>query len=201
MKPVHNFHYCPECRKNKILFESEKAANNFMKFNAAEIEAETGKAPVRAYYCQACAGWHVTSSPVPTREQVTRTDRVIEEMDKSRKTSFKVSLLRQSVHGDFVELQRRADKLALKLMYNVELVNEEVTDELLADLNNHVEAMGASVPRKARSHYMALPELQKLVKCFQEGWKAEGISFSLTDAQTNEWENLKVIFSEPLEEK
>lgn len=44
-----------------MLFESEQAANRFMEFNADEIQEENGKAPVRAYYCDMCLGWHLTS--------------------------------------------------------------------------------------------------------------------------------------------
>lgn len=41
-----------------MLFEEEKQAINFLKFNAEEYE---GKAPMRTYYCNACMGWHITS--------------------------------------------------------------------------------------------------------------------------------------------
>lgn len=33
------------------------------RFNAGEILEETGKAPVRSYYCPLCCGYHVTSNP------------------------------------------------------------------------------------------------------------------------------------------
>lgn len=46
-----------------MLFESESKASNFIKFNKDEIVKETGKAPVRSYYCQFCGGWHITSNP------------------------------------------------------------------------------------------------------------------------------------------
>lgn len=35
---------------------------NFIHFNADKIMEETGKAPVRCYYCESYAGWHVTSN-------------------------------------------------------------------------------------------------------------------------------------------
>lgn len=44
-----------------MLFDSEQAAQNFIKFNHDEILEENGKAPTRAYYCDMCLGWHVTS--------------------------------------------------------------------------------------------------------------------------------------------
>lgn len=63
MKPSRNRIYCKELGRAKMLFPSEKKANNFIRFNADEIIKETGKAPVRCYYCNSCAGWHVTSNP------------------------------------------------------------------------------------------------------------------------------------------
>ena len=63
MKPSKSRVYCPECGRQKILFETEKKALNFIKFNSEEIEEESGRAPIRAYYCEFCGGWHVTSSP------------------------------------------------------------------------------------------------------------------------------------------
>ena len=41
-----------------MLFEEEKKALNFLKFNSGDYD---DKAPVRAYYCNACMGWHITS--------------------------------------------------------------------------------------------------------------------------------------------
>ena len=62
MKPTRNRVYCLDCKGTKILFATEAKANNFIRFNADEIMEETGKAPIRAYYCESCAGWHVTSN-------------------------------------------------------------------------------------------------------------------------------------------
>ncbi|MCL2039069.1 MAG: hypothetical protein FWG85_01405 [Bacteroidetes bacterium] len=61
MKPVKNRHFCEDCGKRKILFETEKKANNFIKFNGAEFEDDPGHKPQRSYYCVACGGWHITS--------------------------------------------------------------------------------------------------------------------------------------------
>lgn len=61
MKPTKNRVHCPYCDKPKMLFETGKKAANFIKFNAQEILEENGYAPVRAYWCSGCGGWHVTS--------------------------------------------------------------------------------------------------------------------------------------------
>lgn len=61
MFPTKKRFFCVDCNKPKILFESKKKAIRFMEFNGDEIEAHSGKRPVRAYYCIACGGWHTTS--------------------------------------------------------------------------------------------------------------------------------------------
>lgn len=58
MKPTKNRIFCNECRRRKMLFESEAKANRFLQFNSENFK---GKMPLRAYYCDACMGWHVTS--------------------------------------------------------------------------------------------------------------------------------------------
>ena len=62
MKPKKNRFYCNACGGVRILFPTKKKADNFIRFNADEIMDETGKAPVRSYYCISCGGWHVTSN-------------------------------------------------------------------------------------------------------------------------------------------
>lgn len=61
MKPTRNRVYCPSCLRSKMLFESEEKANNFIRFNSAEIMELNGKAPTRSYFCRFCSGWHITS--------------------------------------------------------------------------------------------------------------------------------------------
>lgn len=61
MRPTKNHYFCPLCSRTKMLFQTEAKANNFLRYNAEEIFEETGKKPIRAYYCMACCGWHVTS--------------------------------------------------------------------------------------------------------------------------------------------
>lgn len=44
-----------------MLFETQKKADTFIKFNSEEIKEENGFCPTRSYFCIACNGWHVTS--------------------------------------------------------------------------------------------------------------------------------------------
>lgn len=56
MKPSKNKVHCYDCGRNKMLFESEKKALNFIKFNSENIEEENSIKPIRAYFCQSCCG-------------------------------------------------------------------------------------------------------------------------------------------------
>lgn len=62
MKPSKNRVHCCACGRAKMLFGTKEEAERFMEFNAAEILDENGYAPIRAYYCKSCGGWHVTSA-------------------------------------------------------------------------------------------------------------------------------------------
>jgi hypothetical protein len=64
MRPTRNKVFCKDCERTKILFETEKKADNFIKFNYEEIEVKSGYSPQRSYYCLFCGGWHITSIKV-----------------------------------------------------------------------------------------------------------------------------------------
>ena len=61
MKPIKNKIFCKNCNRSKMLFNTEKEANRFIKFNYDEIISESGYAPQRSYFCVFCGGWHITS--------------------------------------------------------------------------------------------------------------------------------------------
>lgn len=67
MKPSKNSYYCVDCKRSKMLFPSKAKAERFMEYNSDEIYEETGHRPVRAYFCIACGGWHITSQEDSTQ--------------------------------------------------------------------------------------------------------------------------------------
>lgn len=93
MKPNKNRVICPDCGKQKMFFESEKKANNFIKWNGNEIDTHGGE--LRAYYCPSCCGWHI-SSKMYKKSYDTQTDRLIgayKRTSKASKTSKTISTL------------------------------------------------------------------------------------------------------------
>lgn len=84
MKPKNRV-FCLECGRSKLLFETEKKAKLFIRYNASEIkqESEENKAPIRAYYCETCGGWHTTSREAkPWKEK--QTQNVIDAFERSK---------------------------------------------------------------------------------------------------------------------
>lgn len=61
MKPTKNRVWCPDCWRLKMLFKTRKKAINFIKWNKDELEY--GGETLRAYYCRACCGWHISHQP------------------------------------------------------------------------------------------------------------------------------------------
>lgn len=62
-KPTHNRVFCVDCGRHKCRFDTEEEALRFIEYNGHDIYEQSGKAPVRAYPCVACGGWHITSRP------------------------------------------------------------------------------------------------------------------------------------------
>lgn len=93
MKPIKNRFHCIYSGRVKMLFKTEKKANNFMKFNNDTIESENGYKPVRAYFCICCNGWHLTSKQRFERNTITQKNEKIESTisieNKSHKTITK----------------------------------------------------------------------------------------------------------------
>lgn len=58
--PKHRV-FCPSANRQKLLFETERKALNFIRYNGDVIEKESGYRPIRAYYCACCGGYHTTS--------------------------------------------------------------------------------------------------------------------------------------------
>ena len=79
------------CGRPKMLFETKAKADNFIKFNSSEIMEESGKAPIRSYYCEICGGYHVTSNNSKTHaEWLDIRDKVLaEEVDRRIKANLK----------------------------------------------------------------------------------------------------------------
>lgn len=84
MSKPKNRIFCPDCGKQKMLFESESKANSFIKWNKDSL---INGDKLRAYYCPACCGWHISHQKYH-KDMDGRTDKLIEAY-KFSKTSKK----------------------------------------------------------------------------------------------------------------
>lgn len=75
---------CPDCRKPKMLFETQKKADMFIHYNKDEMEYGE---QLRSYYCPSCCGWHITHMAY-SEEYENRTERLIEEYNNITKFKY-----------------------------------------------------------------------------------------------------------------
>lgn len=74
---------CPDCGRSKMLFETERKANDFIKWNGDDI-VHTGT--LRSYYCPSCCGWHITHMK-PSKEYENKTQNLIDSYQRSLKVN------------------------------------------------------------------------------------------------------------------
>lgn len=123
MKPKNRI-YCRSCGRSKMLFETEKKALTFLKFNQDEILEENEVAPERAYYCESCMGWHVTHIKDGTEIELRMKKKITEfnELEKWRKEQSKEQKLK---------LAQKRNELAPQYQEH----NNNIYNESLALLN------------------------------------------------------------------
>ena len=59
MKPSKCRVMCPDCRRQKMQFETESAAKRFIEFNGSDITEHPEN--LRVYYCPSCCCYHISS--------------------------------------------------------------------------------------------------------------------------------------------
>lgn len=123
--------FCRECSRPKMLFESEKKAQLFMKYNNEDFDAENGYVPVRAYYCEACCGWHLTHIAVAFVGP-SKTEQALERMRTSikinKESSKKISVIRSEISNKVVSQLAIIDK---HIANNENTEAKKLIDELL----------------------------------------------------------------------
>ena len=82
--------WCPDCGKPKMRFETEKKAENFIKWNGDNLEENNGT--LRAYYCPACCCWHI-SHKKKWWGYDHRTDDLISAFERQKKKTTKIDRL------------------------------------------------------------------------------------------------------------
>lgn len=71
---------CPDCDREKMLFETEKKAQLFIEYNWESLTDDKNK--LRVYYCPACCGYHISSHKYNGDNR--NTDRLINKYNKDK---------------------------------------------------------------------------------------------------------------------
>ena len=117
MKPSKNRVMCPDCGRQKMLFETERKANDFIKWNGDDLYVPEG-CELRAYYCPSCCGYHISHHE--HRESYDkRTDNLLNAYNKVKKGKGKIDKL---IHKE-IEPPMDYDKEARMLF-------DEIPDEV-----------------------------------------------------------------------
>lgn len=163
MKPTKNRIFCHECQRPKMLFETEKKALLFMKFNNEEIAAENEKVPARAYFCEACGGWHITHFIDPQRNK-SRTQKVIEYMHSQQAKQKEIKQANAEARKKMLEEQSRIrEETQSYVQKQLLLVEDKIQggciDEAISLLRDLLEL--------SKTKYIANKTLKKIRAKFQ----------------------------------
>lgn len=109
MKPKNRV-MCPDCGKPKMLFESEKKAENFIKWNKDSLEEQHNV--LRAYYCPACCGWHI-SHKYHRESYDKHTDNMIQAYREQKKSLTKIDkIVRSKEYEEHIKLvEKKAQEI------------------------------------------------------------------------------------------
>lgn len=131
MKPKNRV-YCNACGRSKMLFETEKKALLFIKFNSDEILVDNVVTPTRAYYCESCMGWHVThikdGNKIEQRIEEGKTKR--EEMEnwvteQKRQMKLQLAEKRQELEPQYKAHNDNIYKMAQELLERAKKLYQE----------------------------------------------------------------------------
>lgn len=129
MKPTKNRIYCKDGERVKMVFETEKKAHTFIKFNGEEIAAESGYAPTRAYFCIACNGWHITSKQEAFHGQ-TKTEIILASYQEERKKRAEATAKKEAhrkLHAEQLAAQNKLQSEQLEAQRKLDA--EQLTAE------------------------------------------------------------------------
>ena len=189
MKPTKNKFYCKDCGRTKMLFETEKKADNFIAFNQEKISKEAEYAPQRSYFCLFCGGWHITS----IKEEIgkSKNEKLLEQLLIEKTTPIK-SKLKSQIKSKNHEENRR--KLFIEVESSIKEMDnnqkEAFFTEQINSLNKEVEDLSNSSDQNKKEKLKKLR--QKLEVTYivrkQNGFqKANKFKEKVREREIQEW--------------
>lgn len=167
MKPTKNRIYCKACNGIRMLFETRRKGENFIRFNADEILKETGYAPVRCYYCKICGGWHVTSNEnqeyfkqeeYKDSLDLNQCHLVVNEVINKLREAYKTrdfEVCYKYIEEAYIEMEK-AERANIDI--NLEFTNE------ISHLNCYANGLHKSCPRYSPKLNLSIKRIDELTK-------------------------------------
>jgi vacuolar-type H+-ATPase subunit I/STV1 len=187
MKPTRNKVFCKDCDRTKMLFETKKKADNFIKFNKEEIEADSGYAPERSYFCVFCGGWHTTS--------------LKEEFGKSKKEKLLENYLtekaKKAVPGaPKTDKKEKLDKIVAGLENQISEMSTSEMEMFFTDQTNllkkEIDALINSTDTNDKAHLKELRQYFEIVCTMrkQKGFaKKDDFSEKIREKENEDWKS------------
>ena len=188
MKPTKNRVYCNDCGKTKMLFDTEKKADNFIAFNQEEIRKEAGYAPQRSYFCLFCGGWHITS----IKEDIGKSKNeelleklLIEKANKKEKTPYEKFKINHQENRNklFLEIESKIKELdnnekELFFKEQISFLNKEI-EEISNSTNQNDKELLRELRQKLDVTYIVRKQngFQKVNNKFNEKLEEEWLSW------------------------
>ena len=124
MKPKNRV-MCADCGRLKMLFETEKKALNFIKYNGEEITDNTER--LRVYFCPSCGGYHITSKPY-NKSYDYHTKGLIDAFKRQQRVARKHSeISNETIIQDIKEIAEKAN-IDLKNTMEKKRIKAIITD-------------------------------------------------------------------------
>ena len=143
---------CPDCGRPKMLFETERKANDFIRWNGDEIDTHGGQ--LRAYYCPSCCGWHISHYRYHESYEH-RTENLIGAYERTKRSMGKIDRM---IHHDTVK----------KVHRNIE---KEAAD-IYKDMPEQIKAVGQNGPvRRYLTEYFAKKGMKEDSRIRQEVYR------------------------------
>ena len=152
MSKPKNRIYCPDCGKEKMLFETEDKANRFIKFNSNNIKHGES---LRPYFCIACGGYHISHKPNKINVQC-RSERVINMYNDMKNARQK--LLNNKLTENADNINHLVDLMKLELFTTRKEVNMFLNS---IDIRNKFSRFVINQARLAYYKFNKLPSINR----------------------------------------
>lgn len=155
MQPNFKTILCPTRKLNLICFPSKADADNYIIYKQQTTDMPSEKGPMNAYYCPACAGWHLTHKLQKNNGDTDGQFNILfklEQLINDLKSNFEV--------GDWEIWKTRIDESKI---WVAELENDDRCRHLLVEAKRQLVHYDNMVKGKLKKHISKTGRLKNLL--------------------------------------